>query len=65
MDALVDAGIVVLGGPLDGTRDVLLIVRAETEAEIAARLDADPWVRSGLLVGTSIHPWRLRLGSLE
>jgi hypothetical protein len=44
---------------------VLLIVRAETEAEIAARLDADPWVRSGLLVGTSIHPWRLRLGSLE
>jgi uncharacterized protein YciI len=64
MNALVDDGFMLLGGPLVGTRDVLLIVRATDEAEIASRLDNDIWVQTGLLTRRQINPWWLRLGSL-
>ena len=64
MNGLVAEGFVLLGGPLVGTRDVLLIVRAESEAEIAARLDQDVWVVRGLLTRRQINPWWLRLGTL-
>ena len=64
MNALVADGFVLLGGPLAGTRDVLLIVRAESEAEIEARLADDVWVVNDLLRRRSIAPWTLRLGAL-
>ena len=64
MNALVAEGFVLLGGPLIGTRDVLLIMRATDEEEIATRLDRDIWVASGLLRRGRINPWWLRLGSL-
>jgi YCII-related domain len=64
MDSLVEAGFVVLGGPLGGTDDVLLIVRAEEPAEIVERLSADPWAGLGLLRVGRVAPWILRLGSL-
>ena len=65
MNALVAEGFIALGGPLVGTRDVLLIVRATDEAEIAARLDRDVWVAKGLLRRRQINPWWLRLGALD
>ena len=43
MNELVAEGFILLGGPLEGTRDVLLIVRAENEAEVEARLAPDVW----------------------
>jgi uncharacterized protein YciI len=64
MNGLLAEGLVLLGGPLTGTRDVLLIVRAEDEAEIEARLEKDIWVAKGLLRWRQINPWWLRLGSL-
>jgi uncharacterized protein YciI len=64
MNRLVAEGFVVLGGPLDGTRDVLLIVRAESEAEVEARLAPDVWVVNGFLQRRWIVPWTLRLGEL-
>ena len=64
MDALVDEEFVVLGGPLEGTRDALLVVHAADAGEIERRLAADPWVKNGLLVPKQISPWRIRLGSL-
>jgi uncharacterized protein YciI len=64
MNALVDEGFVVLGGPLEGTDDVLLIVRASSPDEIAHRLQADPWSTNGLLRLRRIAPWTIRLGSL-
>jgi len=63
MNALVAEGFVALGGPLPEP-DVLLIVRAESEDAIRARLAADPWHRMGLLAIKSISPWTLRLGTL-
>ena len=64
MNGLVAEGFVLLGGPLMGTRDVLLIVRAEDKAEIDARLAEDVWVVKGLLSRRQIDPWWLRLGTL-
>ncbi len=64
MDGLVDEGFVLLGGPLEGTGDAMLVLRARNEQQIAQRLDADPWRQSGLLVLKQISRWTLRLGSL-
>ncbi len=64
MNALAKEEFVVLGGPLEGTPDVLLIVRAETPNEIVDRLSADPWTGKDLLRLSRITPWNLRLGSL-
>jgi uncharacterized protein YciI len=65
MNGLKAEGFVVLGGPLEGTSEVLLIVRAENEAEIRAKLAADPWSANDLLRVARTAPWTLRLGSLE
>jgi uncharacterized protein YciI len=65
MDALFDEGFAALVGPLEGTREALIIARASSESEIVDRLALDPWTISGLLVTTRIHPWHLRLGSVQ
>jgi uncharacterized protein YciI len=64
MNALAREGFVALGGPLEGTPDVLLIARAASADEIRARLAKDPWSVRDLLRISRIAPWTLRLGSL-
>jgi uncharacterized protein YciI len=64
MNGLVDQQFIAVGGPLEGTPDVLLVVRATDAAEIAERLAADPWVQNGLLRLKEVWPWWIRLGSL-
>jgi len=64
MDGLHEEGLIVLGGPLEGTPDVLLIVRAESAEEIYGVLAKDPWTELELLRLKSVSPWMLRLGSL-
>lgn len=61
MDGLVESGFVVLGGPLEGDRQVLLVVDAPGEEAIRERLAADPWIRSGMLTVTSIERWAILL----
>ncbi len=65
MDALCDQGFAALVGPLEGTRDALLILRASSASEVVERLASDPWSSSGLLVTTRISPWQIRLGTLK
>jgi uncharacterized protein YciI len=61
MDALVDDGFVVLGGPFgDGTR-VLHAVAADDEATVRARLTADPWHADGHLRIVAVEPWTVLL----
>jgi uncharacterized protein YciI len=61
MDALVDDGFVVLGGPFgDGTR-VLLAVAADDEDAIRARLAPDPWHADGHLRIATVEPWTVLL----
>ena len=64
MNGLHREGFIVLGGPLEGTPDVLLITRAMSADEVAARLQQDPWTSGNLLRISRISPWTLRLGSL-
>ena len=62
MDALTDEGVVVLGGPVgpgDGEH-VLLVVAAESDAAVRARLAADPWADEILTI-TSVKPWSVWL----
>ena len=64
MDRLTADGFVLLGGPLEGTMDVLLIVRANDEEQIRVVLSADPWSGTDLLTPVRVVPWTLRLGAL-
>ena len=57
-------GVALLAGPLAGTRDVLLVLRADSDADIEARLAQDCWSVKGLLRSLWIKPWGLRLGTL-
>ncbi len=68
MNALPE-GFVILGGPVvhpggpaDGHRRAMLIVRANDPAEVRRILDPDPWVRSGHLVEV-IEPWEILIGT--
>lgn len=62
MDGLVEDGFVVLGGPVgegDGD-DAVLVVEAESEAAVRARLDQDPWPQE-MLYQRSVEPWTIFL----
>jgi len=62
MDGLVEDGFVVLGGPVGSGEEVMLVVRAGSEAEIEARLAADPWLPMGILRIAKIERWEILLG---
>jgi uncharacterized protein YciI len=61
MDALVDDGFIVLGGPM-GEHHALIVVDAASSDEARARLAADPWEATGFLVTESVQPWEILLG---
>jgi uncharacterized protein YciI len=60
MDGLVDAGFIVLGGPLADEERVVHAVEAESEDAVRATLAHDPWSGSHLRIDT-IEPWTIRL----
>ena len=60
MDALVDSGFLVLGGPLADEVRVAHAVEAESEAAVRATLARDPWSGSHLRV-EAVDPWTIRL----
>jgi uncharacterized protein YciI len=63
MDALVDAGFIILGGPVGDGEQTLHGVEAIDENEVRRRLAEDPWASAGLLRIGSIEPWALWLDS--
>ena len=60
MDGLVDAGVVVLGGPLADERRVVIAVEADSEASVRSTLARDPWSGTHLVVD-SVDAWTIRL----
>jgi hypothetical protein len=60
MDALVDDGFLVLGGPLADEDRVVHAVEAAAEDAVRATLARDPWSGSHLRIDT-IDPWTIRL----
>jgi hypothetical protein len=65
MNDLEAKGAVILGGPLEGTPDVLLVMRAASALQVVKHLHDDPWTALNLLVIERITPWTLRLGTLR
>lgn len=65
MDALVEDGFVLLGGPLEGDREVLLIVDAASEVAIRQRLARDNWAPTGMLSVKSVERWTILLDGRE
>jgi hypothetical protein len=61
MNGLVESGFVVLGGPLEGDREVLLIVDAPGEDAIRERFAQDLWITNGMLTLTSIERFTILL----
>jgi uncharacterized protein YciI len=66
MNALADDGFVVFAGPLAGSEHgrlrVLLIINADSQAEVRRRLAADPWTISEQLLIKTIEPWNVFVG---
>jgi len=62
MDDLEAKGIIALAGPLEGTQDVLIIMRAYSPEEALKTLQNDPWTHLDLLRAKSIAPWTIRIG---
>jgi uncharacterized protein YciI len=60
MDGLVEAGFIVLGGPLADEYRVVHVVEAASEDEIRATLVRDPWSETHLRID-AIEPWTIRL----
>ena len=64
MDALVEEGFIVLGGPFGDVDSgpALLVVQAESVEAVRERLAADPWPEE-LLTIERIDPWWVWLRS--
>jgi hypothetical protein len=62
MNGLAREGFIVLGGPLEGTPNVLLLAMAQSEEEIRERLAADIWAANDLLRVDRVAAWNLKLG---
>jgi uncharacterized protein YciI len=61
MDALAAEGFVVLGGPVGGGEEVLLVIESSSQEAVRTRLDADPWSEAGLLRIARVEPWTILL----
>ena len=62
MDALVEEGLIVLGGPVGDVEKgpALLVFDSGSEADVRARLADDPWMDTILTV-ESVQPWTIWL----
>jgi uncharacterized protein YciI len=63
MDALVEDGFIILGGPVGHGEQTLHVVEAADEHSVRARFAQDPWASAGLLQVGRIEPWALWLDS--
>ena len=65
MDELVADGFIILGGPLEGERDIMHVVEADSKEAVRARLAEDNWARNGMLVVRSVEEWTVLLDSRD
>jgi hypothetical protein len=63
MDALVEDGFVILGGPVGDGEQILHVIEAADENDVRARLADNPWALARLLRVGTIEPWALWLDS--
>ena len=61
MNALAAEGFVVLGGPVGGGEETLLVIDSSSAEVVRTRLGADPWSETGLLEIARMEPWTILL----
>jgi uncharacterized protein YciI len=61
MDSLVDDGFIVVGGPLEGEREILHLIDAPSKDAVRERLAQDNWHQNGMLTISSIDAWTILL----
>jgi hypothetical protein len=61
VNSLMDAGFVILGGPIGSgsPHRAVLVVYAESEESARRRLLTDPWMVAGILRIGSLEPWKI------
>ena len=59
IDGLVENGFIVLGGPFPDEGGEMIVVRAESEADVHTRLEPDPWFRNDILRIAGVHRWEI------
>jgi uncharacterized protein YciI len=57
IDNLIEEGFIMLGGPLPDEGGAVLVVRADSEAEVRNRLGPDPWYVHRILALQSVRRW--------
>ena len=64
INGAVDEGFLLLAGPLGVGHPyrAMLIVKAEDEVEVAARIEGDPWTTAGVLETRAIDRWEVLVG---
>ena len=58
LGSLADKGRIRLAGPLTDGAGSLIVLEAETEQEVKAIVDADPYVTGGVFSSVEIHPFK-------
>ena len=61
MNALAAEGFVVLGGPVGGGEEVLLVIDSPSEDAVRTRPGGDPWSALDLLRIERVEPWTILL----
>ena len=64
MDGIFDEGWLLLAGPIEGDKETLWVVDAESEDEVRKRMKEDPWSVSGMLTPTRIERWNIVMDRL-
>ncbi len=59
IDQLVADGFILLGGPLSDEGGAMLVVHAETDRDVRARLAVDPWYEHDILKLESVKRWEI------
>lgn len=59
IDGLVEEGFIFLGGPLVDEGGALVVVRADDEAAVRAKVASDPWYHEQILELVSIKRWEM------
>ncbi len=65
MDAIADEGFLLMVGPLEGGRETMWIVEADSEEAIRRRMVDDPWAANGMLRPVRIERWDVVIDRLS
>jgi uncharacterized protein YciI len=61
MERWVEEGFILLGGPVEGDKEVVHVIDAPSEEAIREKFEEDNWTQDGKLETVSIERWEILL----